>query len=189
MGNEFQYLLETKRLVWLVAAVFAVFMMLQYFEFPYGDVVSSLFSASKAQIVDVNGSYSHETSFGNITHDYALNMSNVSNSTLQDIVLDASSPLPAVLLPPSQAPAITLPTTVNKTTLTDPTIVFDPNTSKPDKDASKSFLDFTESEKKPGHVDNKSSAASEVPLMRDVVTISDMHAMLVHNRASSRSMV
>jgi hypothetical protein len=39
--------------------VFAVFMMFQYFEFPYGDVVSSLFSASRAQEV-VNGTYPTE---------------------------------------------------------------------------------------------------------------------------------
>lgn len=72
MGHEIQYILESKRLVWLVAVVFAVVIMFQYFEFPYGDVASSLFSAGRAQ-PPVSGSYPPQASsqipksLGNIT--------------------------------------------------------------------------------------------------------------------------
>ncbi|XP_023743135.1 probable glycosyltransferase At5g03795 [Lactuca sativa] len=62
MGNEVQYILESKRLVWLVAVVFAMVIMFQYFEFPYGDYVSSsLFSAKKTQ-PPVSGSLQYEAS-------------------------------------------------------------------------------------------------------------------------------
>ncbi|XP_071697196.1 probable glycosyltransferase At3g07620 isoform X2 [Rutidosis leptorrhynchoides] len=191
MGHEIQYLLETKRLVWLVALVFAVLMVLQYFEFPYGDVVSSLFSASKAQIVNVNGSYQLEAStqrpqiFEDITHSYALNASYDSNPTLEENVDGAFSPMAAVVLAPTKSPDIELPNTVNAT-LTDSTIVLEHETSKPD--ASKLFQDFKESQEKTIHSDDKASA-NEAHSMRDVVTISDMHDMLAQNRASSRSMI
>ncbi|XP_024983590.1 probable glycosyltransferase At5g03795 isoform X1 [Cynara cardunculus var. scolymus] len=72
MGHEIQYILESKRLVWLVAVVFAVVILFQYFEFPYGDVASSLFSAGRAQ-PPVSGSYPPQASpqipkpLGNIT--------------------------------------------------------------------------------------------------------------------------
>ncbi|PWA68797.1 exostosin-like protein [Artemisia annua] len=182
MGHEVQYLSETKRLVSLVAVVFAVFMMFQYFEFPYGDVVSSLFSASRAQEV-VNGTYPTEALsqipqiHGNITHSYALDSSNSS--------LDALSTIPATLSPLSSPAPSTLPITVD-TTLTGTSIVLDPDTSKPEKDVSKSVQDSEESQKSPVLLDDKS--ANEVHPMGEVVTISEMHDMLAHNRASSRSM-
>lgn len=186
MGHEVQYLSETKRLVSLVAVVFAVFMMFQYFEFPYGDVVSSLFSASRAQEV-VNGTYPTEALpqipqiHGNITHSYALDSSNnVSNSSV-----DALSTIPAPLSPLSSPAPSTLPITVD-TTLTGPSIVLDPDTSKPEKDVSKSVQDSEESQKSPVQKDDKS--ANEVHSMGEVVTIAEMHDILAHNRASSRSM-
>ncbi|KAK9072824.1 hypothetical protein SSX86_009259 [Deinandra increscens subsp. villosa] len=172
MGHEIQYLLETKRFAWLVAVVFAMFMMFQYFEFPYGDVVSSLFSVHKGQIA------------GNTTHFHASNTSNISNLHNNNIS-DVSSPISATFLPPN-SPALTLPTAVNST-LSNPTIPLGPNTSNPGQDASKSVKDFTVLPKNPVHSDNKSSA-KEVVLMGDVVTLSQMHDILVHNRASSRSM-
>lgn len=180
MGHEHQYLLETKKFVWFVAVIFAVLMMFQYFEFPYGDVVSSLFSASKAQTV-VNGTYPSEPSTeipqvsSNITHVYTPNTSNVENSILQVNISPASSPIPATLLSP----------------ISDPTIVSDPDTSKPDRDSSKSVQGLEEHEvlrKNPVKSDNTSSA-NGVPSMGEVVTISEMHDMLVRNRALSRSTV
>nr|XP_043610188.1 probable glycosyltransferase At5g03795 [Erigeron canadensis] len=61
MGHEVQYILESKRMVWLVAVVFAVIIMFQYFEFPYGDVASSFFSTSRAE-PPVSGSYPPQAS-------------------------------------------------------------------------------------------------------------------------------
>ncbi|KAL8227034.1 hypothetical protein R6Q57_016866 [Mikania cordata] len=73
------------------------------------------------------------------------------------------------------------------TTPSNHTISLGPNTSDPDRDESKSFKDFKELQNNPVHRDNKSSAEDSV-LTRDVVTVSEMHNMLAHNRASSRSM-
>ncbi|GKA22420.1 hypothetical protein Tco_0708382 [Tanacetum coccineum] len=49
MGDGLQHILESKRFVWFVAIVFGVVIMLQYFEFPYGDLASSLFIPGRAQ--------------------------------------------------------------------------------------------------------------------------------------------
>ncbi|GKA37263.1 probable glycosyltransferase [Tanacetum coccineum] len=148
MGHEVQYLSETRRLASLVAVVFAVFMMFQYFEFPFGDVVSSLFSASRAQEV-VNGTNPPEALpqipqiHGNITHSYALNTSdNVSNSSV-----DALSTIPATHSPLSSPAPLTPPITVD-TTLTGPSIVLDPTQSNRDqKDVSKSTQILKNTEK------------------------------------------
>lgn len=172
MGHELQYLLETKRFVWLVAVVFAMFMLFQYIEFPHNDAVSSLFSSPKGQIV------------GNTSHYHASVTTNISN--LHDNISDASSPTSATFLPPN-SPAFTHPTAVN-TTLSNRTTPLAPNTSKPGRNESKSVEDFKEIQKNPVNSDNNSSA-KDVVVKGDVATISEMHDTLVHNRASSRSMV
>ncbi|KAI3823500.1 hypothetical protein L1987_04938 [Smallanthus sonchifolius] len=133
--------------------------------------VSSLFTSPKGQIV------------GNTTHFHASNASNISN--LHNNISDASSPISATFLPPN-SPDLTLPKAVN-TTLDNPTIPSGPDTSKPGTDESKSVKDFKELQKNPVQSDNK-SFTKEVGLMGDVVTISEMHDMLAHNRATSRSM-
>ncbi|KAI3696668.1 hypothetical protein L6452_29129 [Arctium lappa] len=51
-----------QKLAYLVGVVFAVVIIFQYFEFPYGDVISSLFSASKIKITET-GSYPPEKSY------------------------------------------------------------------------------------------------------------------------------
>ncbi|KAL8255882.1 hypothetical protein R6Q59_030949 [Mikania micrantha] len=167
MGHE----LETKRFVWLIAVVFAMVMMFQYIEFPNADVASSLFSANKGQIG------------GKTAHFHASNISNISNS--HNNISDAATLIPPTFLP-LNSPNVTLPTAVS-TTPSNHTISLGPNTSDPDRDESKSFKDFKELQKNPAHRDNKSSA-EDIVLTRDVVTISEMHDMLAHNRASSRSM-
>ncbi|CBI20855.3 unnamed protein product, partial [Vitis vinifera] len=47
MGHKFRYLwqVEARHLLWLIGTVFSVVFVVQYFELPYGDVLSSLFSA------------------------------------------------------------------------------------------------------------------------------------------------
>ncbi|PWA62913.1 exostosin family protein [Artemisia annua] len=49
MAHEIQYMFKSKRFVWIMAAVFGVVIMFQYFEFPYGGVVSSLLTAGSPQ--------------------------------------------------------------------------------------------------------------------------------------------
>ncbi|XP_076961127.1 putative glycosyltransferase At3g07620 [Bidens hawaiensis] len=154
MGHELQYILETKRFVWLVAVVFAVFMMFQYFEFPNGHVVSSLFSAREGQIVM------------NTTRFHASNTSNL--SSLHNNTSHASSPISPTVLPPISS---SLPPTTAVNTINSPTIHSSPNTS---------VKDFKELQKNP--------VAKEGVGTGNVVTISEMHDMLVHNRASSFSM-
>lgn len=46
---------ETKSLIWVTGMMFAVILVFQYFELPYGNVLSSLFSADKVLVVR-NGS-------------------------------------------------------------------------------------------------------------------------------------
>ncbi|KAI3738059.1 hypothetical protein L2E82_28077 [Cichorium intybus] len=206
--------------------------MFQYFEFPYGDVSSSLFSAGKSQ-PPVSGSLQDEASsnilksLSNITHVNGSNYTNpldilekgnkiihkgdkdafemkhnstvdkvqetkglvtnnatqpvgnlsiggVSYSTLQEKDSDAAS---------SPAP-ITPPPTFD-TTVVAPSIVLNNNTFKPDVGA-------------PNADHKKESATSHVNVvpfvkeshviqMGDVVTISQMHDILLHNRAYVRS--
>ncbi|XP_076927628.1 putative glycosyltransferase At5g03795 [Bidens hawaiensis] len=50
MGHGFHHILGIHRLAYFGGVAFSVIIMLQYFEFPYGDVISSLFSASKIHI-------------------------------------------------------------------------------------------------------------------------------------------
>ncbi|KAF5819302.1 putative xylogalacturonan beta-1,3-xylosyltransferase [Helianthus annuus] len=171
MGHEFQYLLETKRFVWLVALVFAIFMMFQYFQFPNGYVVSSLFPVSDGQIV------------ANTTRFHASDISNI--SSLHNNTSNALSPISATHLP-QNSPALT-PTAAVNITLSAPTIPLGPVASESDRDVSTSVKDFNGLQKNPVRSDDKSSATKDV-ITEDVVTISEMHDMLVHNRASSRSM-
>ncbi|KAJ0616288.1 putative xylogalacturonan beta-1,3-xylosyltransferase [Helianthus annuus] len=171
MGHEFQYLLETKRFVWLVALVFAIFMMFQYFQFPNGYVVSSLFPVNDSQIV------------ANTTRFHASDISNI--SSLHNNTSNASSPISATHLP-QNSPALT-PTTAVNITLSTPTIPLGPGASESDRDVSTSVKDFNGLQKNPVRSDDKSSATKDV-ITEDVVTISEMHDMLVHNRASSHSM-
>jgi hypothetical protein len=64
---------EARRLIWLIGMMFAVILVFQYCEFPYGNLLSSLFSAGKASVVRTsnfqNGdSPSQSMSIGNMTN-------------------------------------------------------------------------------------------------------------------------
>ncbi|KAK3015951.1 hypothetical protein RJ639_007328 [Escallonia herrerae] len=54
--------METKRLLWLMGLIFAMVLMVQYFELPYGNVLSSLFSGSKVQLPKVGSPLSGDLS-------------------------------------------------------------------------------------------------------------------------------
>lgn len=73
MGHGFQ------RLAYFGGVLFAVVILLQYFEFPYGDVISSLFSASKIHIIKTGISYSTEN-FTTLKSFQNLSGSNISVS-------------------------------------------------------------------------------------------------------------
>ncbi|XP_059458446.1 probable glycosyltransferase At5g03795 [Corylus avellana] len=75
MGRELLCLcrVEARRLIWLIGMMFAVILVFQYCEFPYGNLLSSLFSAGKAS-VGGNSSFqngdspSQSVSIGNMTN-------------------------------------------------------------------------------------------------------------------------
>ncbi|XAR69298.1 Xylogalacturonan beta-1,3-xylosyltransferase [Bertholletia excelsa] len=51
MGHEFRHFLqgESRRLIWVIGIIFSLILVVQYFELPYGSVVSSLFYANQTQ--------------------------------------------------------------------------------------------------------------------------------------------
>ncbi|XP_055820539.1 probable glycosyltransferase At5g03795 isoform X2 [Solanum dulcamara] len=102
MGIEVRYasLLETKRLLWLVASFFVMVLIIQYFGFPNVYVVPSLFSSSKGQVAFLGSFQSGNSSVsGNLTFASVLNttasnvvhegtakteLSNTSDATFKD---------------------------------------------------------------------------------------------------------
>ncbi|KAI7754665.1 hypothetical protein M8C21_026196, partial [Ambrosia artemisiifolia] len=200
------YILESKRLVWLVAVVFAVIIMFQYFEFPYGDVASSMFTVGR---VHPSLSHANQTkssaespkSSDNITVFYVSNhtkpvdaFSNGNNIGVENhIPSNGSTASPPLSLPAS----LTAPTTVDNTAVS-PTTALDNNTIKPEVNGPSSDPVFNKpvtSENRPA-VSAGESPAKKVPRVKtvherpigDIVTLSDMHDILRHNRASVRSM-
>lgn len=80
MGYEIRYrnLFETRRLVCLLGVVFGLALMIQYFGFPYGYALSSLFTANGGQIsssqrVDQSGNFSRPE---NLKHGSVVNATN-----------------------------------------------------------------------------------------------------------------
>lgn len=80
MGSIIRYhnLFETRRLVCLLGVVFSLALMIQYFGFPYGYALSSLFTANGGQIsssqrVDQSGNFSRSE---NLKHGSVLNATN-----------------------------------------------------------------------------------------------------------------
>ncbi|CAL5431714.1 unnamed protein product [Camellia sinensis] len=53
MGLEFRSLChaESRRVVWLMGMMFAIALVMQYFELPYGSSISAIFSAGRPQVV------------------------------------------------------------------------------------------------------------------------------------------
>ncbi|KAI3677241.1 hypothetical protein L1987_86864 [Smallanthus sonchifolius] len=206
MGHEVQYILESKRLVWLVAVVFAVVIMFQYFEFPYGDVSSSMFSVRRAQ-PPLSQTNQTETSSespkspGNVTIFDVFNITEpvdtLDKGNSIGIEINIQSNDSTTSPPPSLSASLTPPTTVNSTAIS-PSIALDNKTSKPEVNAP----DLDPNLKKPATSENNpalsvgESPVKELPPVKatherpigDIVTIADMHGIFLHNRASVRSM-
>ncbi|KAM7493314.1 hypothetical protein LguiB_027923 [Lonicera macranthoides] len=74
MGHEFlhKFPVESRRIVWLIGVLFAMVLVVQYFELPYGNVISSLISSGKAQILSPR-----PESFSNTTLFDGLNSTNM----------------------------------------------------------------------------------------------------------------
>ncbi|KAI7739849.1 hypothetical protein M8C21_020582 [Ambrosia artemisiifolia] len=206
MGSEVQYILESKRLVWLVAVVFAVIIMFQYFEFPYGDVASSMFTVGR-----VHPSLSHanqtKASAESPKSSDNITMFDVSNHTKPVDTLSKGNNIGvenhipsngSTASPPLSSPAsLTAPTTVDNTAVS-PTTALDNDTSKPEVNGPSSDPVFNKpvtSENRPAVLAGE-SPVKKVPRVKtvherqigDIVTLSDMHDILRHNRASVRSM-
>lgn len=84
MGHKFRYLwqVEARHLLWLIGTVFSVVFVVQYFELPYGDVSSSLFSAGDIPApgktsLPSSDSLSKLRTMGNMTTAQGLNSSDV----------------------------------------------------------------------------------------------------------------
>ncbi|KAI3791990.1 hypothetical protein L2E82_05858 [Cichorium intybus] len=156
--------METKRLVYLVAVVFAVFIIFQYIEFPYGDVVSSLFYASKGKNV-INETHPHE------------NSSQIPQIVKNITRFDGSNTSPPGVLEKDKKTIYDRGDDVASKNL---------ELERNFSNVSNSFQDYEVPS------DNKSSANEVIPsnqrAIGEIVTISEMHEMLVHNRASFRSM-
>lgn len=151
MGHGLQHVLGIQRLAYFGGVVFAVIIILQYFEFPYGDVISSLFSDSKIHIT-----------YGGANSDRRY--ISISNATAA---------------------------------LTAPQNLLDSDKSKTYKNASNSVHNFTKNGSSTGDVFPSAnlSVVAEVRRKKEkkqivkVVSIYEMRDILVHNRASSHSMV
>ncbi|KAK1425996.1 hypothetical protein QVD17_14663 [Tagetes erecta] len=210
MGNEVQYILESKRLVWLVATVFAVVIMFQYSEFPYGDGASSMFSVRRAQPPSSQTNQTKTSteipkSLGNITifdvsnHSKPVDTHTIDKGTSIDIGIEHSihSNDSTISPPPSSSASLTPPTTVNSTVIS-PAIALVNNTSRPevnDTNLDHNFKKPVTSENNPAMSAGESPVREPPPVkatqerpIGDIVTLSDMHDILLRNRASVRSM-
>ncbi|KAL3330385.1 hypothetical protein AABB24_034297, partial [Solanum stoloniferum] len=87
MGTEVRYtsFLGTKRLLWLVASVFVMVLIIQYFGFPNIYVVPSLFSSSKGQVAFLGSFQSGELS-GNSNISGNLTFASGLNTTASNVV-------------------------------------------------------------------------------------------------------
>lgn len=82
--GQFRYLcqVEARQLLWLIGTVFSIVFVVQYFELPYGDALSSLFSAGNMSppgktSLPSSDSSSKLVEMGNMTAVEGLNSSNV----------------------------------------------------------------------------------------------------------------
>ncbi|CAH1442180.1 unnamed protein product [Lactuca virosa] len=162
MSHGYQHILGIQRLACFGGVVFAVVIMFQYFEFPYGDVISSLFSATKIHITNT-GSYPRDNSslLPQISGD--MNMTGASDVLVKGIMNTYKG--------------------------------HDEGIIKHNRSETKKELDDSTDLNRNAtslsvQLANVSSVI-EVPRKKQkkkVVVISEMHDILVHNRASSHSM-
>nr|XP_043609497.1 probable glycosyltransferase At5g03795 [Erigeron canadensis] len=159
-----------QRLVYFGGVIFAVFVVFRYLEFPYGDVISSLFSANNI----------FNTKTERFPQENPSPISEIYEEITQDVNSTASS------YSEGNASATT-------TTLAAPINLLDSISSDHDRNVSNSVGDFTKDEASTKSINvpwvNVSSVI-DVPnktQQENVVSISEMHDILVHNRASSHS--
>ncbi|KAL3500583.1 hypothetical protein ACH5RR_039676 [Cinchona calisaya] len=85
MGNKYRLtsLVESRKLLWLIAVLFAVAFSIQYFELPYGSAFLSLFSSGKGEVALVGnlGNSSSSSSVGKSLANGSVISSNSLNST------------------------------------------------------------------------------------------------------------
>lgn len=64
MGNELRYvcLVETRRLLLLMGVIFGLILFVQYFELPYGNVLSSVFETSTSRVISIENPPSTDSS-------------------------------------------------------------------------------------------------------------------------------
>ncbi|KAJ8555481.1 hypothetical protein K7X08_012977 [Anisodus acutangulus] len=88
MGTEFRYasFFETKRLLWLMASVFVMVLIIQYFGFPN----VALFSSSKGQVAFM-GSFRSGESSGNSIMSGNLTFASVLNTTATNVVHEGTA--------------------------------------------------------------------------------------------------
>lgn len=206
---------ETRRCIWLVGLVFAVVFMVQYFELPYGDVISSIFSDGNAK-VPVNGSSldlapekAKELVDNFSVHNISTNKDSSLSSTEpeEDIAptsrangnpdtISATPPfaLPQVLPPPPLASLTDANTNIQAPLASSSTSnmsvdKFEPKTLDNDEELGSPKSDgdpLSSNTSTP-----KGPTVTEIPdsLTDGVVTISNMNDMLLRSRATSYSSV
>ncbi|KAL7617771.1 hypothetical protein Lser_V15G01850 [Lactuca serriola] len=165
MSNGYQHILGIQRLACFGGVVFAVVIMFQYFEFPYGDVISSLFSATKIHITNTR-SYPHENSSLLLQISGDMNMTGASDVLVKGIM------------------------NTYKGHDDDMIDIIKHNRSETKKELDDS-IDLNRNATSLSVQLSNVSSVIEVPRKkqkRKVVAISEMHDILVHNRASSHSM-
>ncbi|XP_071690724.1 probable glycosyltransferase At5g03795 [Rutidosis leptorrhynchoides] len=147
MGYGFQHMFGVRKLACLGGVLFAIFTTSRYFEFPYDDVISSLFSANDIQLTKI-ASYPPE------------NSSLLSSTGDSSATNNASSLIQTINKHDASSSSIQ---TINKHHVSARDVVPLSNLS--------SITEVSRKKKK-----------------KNVVSISEMHDILVHNRASSYSM-
>ncbi|PHU09333.1 hypothetical protein BC332_21193 [Capsicum chinense] len=89
MRSEIRYhnLFETRRVVWVLGVVFAVALMIQYFGFPYGYALSSLFTVNRGPI----SSSQRVDQFGNFNRSEILTHGSIVNGTNTNLIHEATN--------------------------------------------------------------------------------------------------
>nr|GEW14799.1 probable glycosyltransferase At5g03795 [Tanacetum cinerariifolium] len=168
MGDALQHILESKRFVWFVAIIFSVVIMLQYFEFPYGNLASSLFIPGRAQPPEI-ATFPPQ---GRPTSQIPKPLSNITRS-------DSSNHTKLVIDRIFGVAGDEIQTKDNATLAAKNATV---QLSNGDLDTN--FVNGTTLQEKDLYDAN---VGKKFPSKGNMITISDMHAILLYNRATIRS--
>ncbi|KAG6670690.1 hypothetical protein I3843_Q045700 [Carya illinoinensis] len=202
-------LVEARRLIWLAGMMFAVIFAFYYFEFPFGYVLPSSFSAGKVSLVPNSHSHSGDSPsksevFGNMTISISSNSPstfstheranwtskgrdrNPENASVSD--RNESSPM-------NSLPNATSSPVVNKNISTP---IVNSNLSTLESERTKTFDINENSRKSQKHLTplGNNSSSNRVPKLNkglempdsSAVSISQMNGLLLQNRASYKSM-